>query len=55
MHIFMPSFGGRGLFCGVTRCIVGLFHVRIGVDLLLQNASFRTFMCFRRTLCCYLE
>jgi predicted signal transduction protein with EAL and GGDEF domain len=39
----------------VTLCIVVLFHLRIRADLLLRNASFRTFICFRRTLCCYLE
>jgi len=46
----MPSFGGRGLFCSVSRCIVVLFYVRISIDLLLRNASFRTFTCFRQTL-----
>ena len=48
---------GVGVFffvASVTHCIV-LFHVRIRADLLLQNASFPTFMCFRRVLCCYLE
>jgi len=58
MHIIVPSFGGMGeaLFkVSVTRGIVVLFFVRIGALLVLRNASFRTFMCFRRTLCGFLE
>ena len=48
---------GVGVFfvVSVTRCTGVLFHVRITADLLLQNTSFRTFICFCCTLCCYLE
>jgi hypothetical protein len=57
MQINMPSFGGTGgLFVvSVTRSIVVLFCVHIGAVLLLRNASFRIFVWFRRTLCCFLE
>jgi len=36
-----------------TRGIVVLFFVRIGAVLLLQNFSFRRFVCFCWTLCCF--
>jgi hypothetical protein len=41
---------GKALFIGnITRVIV----VHIGAILLLRNASFRTFVYFRRTLYCF--
>jgi hypothetical protein len=50
------EYGGGGFFIlSVTRGIVFLFFVRIAAVLLLRNASFRTFLCFFRTLCCFLE
>jgi len=59
MHIIMPSsggMGGGGLFkVSATRGVVILFFVRIGAALLLRNASFHTFLCFLRTLCCFLN
>ena len=57
-HIFMPSFGGMGgslFIVSVTRGIVVVFFVRIVAGLLLRNLSFRTFVCFRRYLCCLLD
>jgi hypothetical protein len=41
---------GVGVFfvVSVTHCIVVLFHVRIRADLLLRNASFRTFIHFHQ-------
>ena len=51
MHVIMPSFGGRPLFyikchaqysCSIPRTIRAV--------LLLRNASFRTCVCFRRTM-----
>jgi len=51
VHITMPSFGGTGRGAYLMK----VSHaVRIGAVLLLQNALFRTFVCFR-TLCCFLE
>jgi hypothetical protein len=46
---------GGGSYYSVTRGIVVLFCVHIGAVLLLRNASFCTFVCFRHNLCCCLE
>ena len=40
--------GGDLFIVSVTRGIVVPFFVSIGAVLLLRNASFRTFVCFRR-------
>jgi len=57
MHIVMPSFEGGGAYfiVSVTHIVDVPFRVGIRAVLLLRNLSFRTFLCFRRTLCCYLE
>jgi hypothetical protein len=60
MRIVVPSFeggwlGGAHFIVSVTRSVVVLFLVVIRAVLLLRNSSFRRFVCFRRTLCCYWE
>jgi hypothetical protein len=50
MHI-MPSFGGRALFNSKCHTQCSCFFPRtIRAVLLLRNALFRTFVCFRRTV-----
>jgi len=53
--VFWGYEGGALFIVRVTRSIVILFFVHIGAVLLFQNVSFRTFVCFRRTLCCFLD
>jgi len=57
MHIIMPSLGdlGGSLFYSVTTQCSCSIPRTIRAVLLLRNASFRTFVCFRRILCLYLE
>jgi hypothetical protein len=41
MHIFMPTFGGRGFFVvGFTHCVGVLFYVRIRVDYYCETHRF---------------
>jgi len=50
------GYGGGPLFIvSVARGIVVLFFVSIGAVSLLRSASFRRFVCFRWTVCCFVE
>ena len=50
MHIIMPSFGGRALFNSKCHTQCSSVPRTIRAVLLLRNVSFRTFVCFRRTV-----